>query len=120
MRAEVDLENDKGLLCHGMYGYVTIQLPSSPGAMRIPTSALTGPVTDGMAACLPGQGRGREGCAKCSVGRDDAEQIEVLEGLSAEDDVAVTHGTELAEGMHVTTTPASAKPHLEAHKCRPD
>ena len=39
--------------------------------------------------------------AKVHVGRDNAEQIEVLEGLSPEDDVAVTHGTELAEGMHV-------------------
>ena len=47
--------------------------------------------------------------AKVRVGRDDGSQIEILDGLSADDEIAVTHAADLAEGMHVIPSLRSVK-----------
>ena len=114
MRAEIDLKNDQGVLSPGMYGYATITLPTSPDAMRIPTSALVGTATDGWGTvCLVKDGVVK--IVKVRMGRDNGEQIEVLDGLSSDDEIAVTHAAELAEGMNVKASPIELKPRSTAH-----
>ncbi|HTU24643.1 MAG TPA: efflux RND transporter periplasmic adaptor subunit, partial [Pirellulales bacterium] len=118
MRAEIDLKNDQNQLSPGMYGYATITLPSSPDALRIPTTALVGAATDGMGTiCLVKDGVVK--VVKVRVGRDDGSQIEVLDGLSRDDEVAVTHAADLAEGMHVHVLPAGEKPHSTSQASLP-
>jgi HlyD family secretion protein len=101
MRVEIDLPNDKKLLHQGMYGRVTIQLGALPGALRIPSSALVGDVVDGNAkvyACKDGVAH----LVPVRVGRDDGLQIDVLKGLSTEDQIVAHPSGALFDGAKVT------------------
>jgi RND family efflux transporter MFP subunit len=101
MRTEIDLPNNEKLLRQGMYGRVTIHLGTLPGAMRIPSSALVGDVVDGTSRVYTV----RDGIAHLTpvrVGRDDGLQIEILGGLTAEDEVVRQPNSALVDGARVT------------------
>ncbi len=101
MRVEIDLPNDKNLLHQGMYGRVTIQLGALPGALRIPSSALVGEVEDGNAkvyVCKDGLAH----LVPVRVGRDDGLHIDVLKGLSTEDQVVPHPSGALFDGARVS------------------
>ncbi len=114
MRVEIDLPNLKGLLRQGMYGRVTIQLGTLPGALRIPSSSLAGEVADGKSTVYVC----KESVAHqvgVEVGKDDGLHIEILRGLSAEDEVILHPRGALFDGARVNVvnpaenTEASAK-----------
>ncbi len=105
MRVEVDLPNPSGRLREGMYGLVTILLEKPTDYLTIPSSALVS--TDG-------HGGGtvwvvREGHAykeTVRVGKDDGIRVEILEGLSTDDQVIATSVT-IEDGEPVEPEPAS-------------
>jgi HlyD family secretion protein len=109
MRAEIDLENDKRLLCHGMYGYVSIDLPCSAQALHIPLSAVV---------ANSGSGTGTVHLVKNSVitsakvrlGPDNGVETEVLEGLSPTDEVVTKQSAQLADGAVVKAVPTDYLP----------
>lgn len=106
MRTEVDLENKDGKLREGMYGRVTILLdPASPRAVTVPSSSLLkqSSAGDGQVYVV------RDGKAHkvdVRVGMDNGNEVEVLQGLSAADQIIVRYNGALADGMPVTTESA--------------
>ncbi len=101
MQLEIDLPNDQNLLRQGMYGLVTIQLASSPGALTVPSSSLVGVVTDGKGSVFVV----KDGVARLvsvRAGRDNGLRTEVFEGLSPQDDVIFSHNGEIADGTRVS------------------
>jgi multidrug efflux pump subunit AcrA (membrane-fusion protein) len=91
-----------------MYGYATINLPSVPGALRIPLSALVQITTDALGTVhVVKDGVVRS--VKVRVGRDDGLQTEVYEGLSADDLVVIKHSAELVDGTKVNAVFAKDK-----------
>ncbi|MBI3838399.1 MAG: efflux RND transporter periplasmic adaptor subunit [Planctomycetia bacterium] len=108
MRAEIDLPNEKNLLRQGMYGYVTIQLGTLPGAVRVPSSSLVGKISGGRATvytCKDGAAH----LVSVRVGRDDGLDIEIVQGLSIEDDVIRHPSGTLSDGARVTVVSAAGK-----------
>ena len=106
MRTEVDLPNPDGRLREGMYGQATILLePASAKAVTVPSSSL---------AKLSGSGAGevfvvRDGKAKklsVRIGMDNGNTVEVLTGLTPDDQVIARYNGALADGMAVTTEAA--------------
>jgi HlyD family secretion protein len=109
MRTEIDLPNPDKTLRQGMYGRVTIKLPSTPGAMAVPSTSLIGSVTDGQGAVYIV----KDGVARrvaVVVGGDNGLQIEILRGLSPEDDVILHPSESLADGVQVE----AVKQHAES------
>ncbi len=107
MRAEIDLPNEKNRLRQGMYGRVTIRLVTSTTALRVPSSSLVGAMTDGKGAvyvCQHGVAR----LVPVQIGRDDGLHIEILQGLSPEDDVIHRPSAALFDGARVTVMSAAA------------
>ena len=114
MRTEIDVPNNEKFLRQGMYGRVTITLKKLPGAVRIPSSSLVGNVTDGKGEAYVV----REGIAHLTsirVGRDDGVQIEVLSGLTANDEVVLHPNSAIHDGARVAVmSPSNTKANARA------
>jgi RND family efflux transporter MFP subunit len=105
MRTEVDLPNTNEELSEGMYGGATIVLEPPSMNMTISSSALIEHkashegtvyvVKDGVAHLRTVQ-----------VGRDNGVDVEILEGLSPDDQVVTVYNGSLSEGVHVRPEPA--------------
>jgi HlyD family secretion protein len=105
MRTEIDIPNPDRVLRQGMYGRVTIHLGTLPGASRIPSSAVVGAVKEGKGAvyvCRQNVAR----LVPVRLGRDDGTQVEVLEGLTPNDEVVRQPSTALFDGAPVTIAAA--------------
>lgn len=104
MRTEIDLENTKGLLREGMYGVATVILESNTSSLTVPTLCLTGRVEAGKSSVfVVKDGTARE--VPVTLGTDNGIRVEVLKGLSREDQVITTKGA-VADGAPVTVAPA--------------
>src|SRR5262249_5384286 len=105
-------ENDKHLLRYGMYGRVSILLETPADALRVPSSAIVGEVTDGKGAVFVC----RDGVAHrvpVYVGRDNGLQIEVSEGLTTADLVA-THPSDSLRNLSAVVVVQSDDSHDSA------
>lgn len=99
MRTEVDLENPKGLLREGMYGVATLILETNISNLTIPSTCLTGKAEAGKSSVyVVRNGRAKEVPVK--IGIDNGIRIEIIEGLSAQDQVITNPGT-VTEGEPV-------------------
>jgi len=95
MRAEIDLDNDKGLLFPGMYGQVTIELHRRRNALVLPAASIRlndGPphiysVKDGKVKRIPVQ-----------LGADDGHVIEIVSGLTGNEQVIANSIGRLTDG----------------------
>ena len=98
--AEVDLPNPDGLIVDQMYGRMSIELEPPAGGLTLPSTSLVGDVVDGQARLFVV----RDGVARLlpvTVGTDDGSVVEVLGGISPEDDVVLRAPPGLADGVKV-------------------
>jgi RND family efflux transporter MFP subunit len=110
MRTEIDLPNDPkspagGRLRDGMYGLATITLQPAGRHLVLPS------------ACVTDRGEGNEGtvlvardgharAAKVRIGADDGVHVEVVSGLSADDEVIIPNGA-VSDGTAINPTKAA-------------
>jgi RND family efflux transporter MFP subunit len=98
LRIEVDIENPKTLLLPGAYVFVHLPLPAASQSPTIPSNALlfrqeglrVGVVRDGHVQLVP-----------ITIGHDYGDTVEVIAGLSPEDQVVVNPSDSLVSGTRV-------------------
>lgn len=105
MRVEIDLPNPNGTLREGMYGMVTLELQPPSDAMTIPSGALVGKMTDGKGKVYVVR-NGTTRLVPITMGQDNGLRMEVLSGLSPNDDVVVSHTGAIGDGTPVTVNAA--------------
>jgi len=99
LNVEVDVDNPSGRLLPGAYAFVHLRVPSSTGAVTIPSNTLlfrseglrAGVVRDGHVELTP-----------ISIGQDYGSAVEVLSGLTPHDAVIVNPSDSLANGTAVS------------------
>ncbi len=108
MRTEVDLPNPTGRLRMGMYGSVSILLEPPTDALTVPSKALH--QLEAGAAFLYVAKDGRAHKKNVRVGRDDGILVEVIEGLTLDDQVIVGYTGSIQDGEPVDAAPAEGIP----------
>jgi RND family efflux transporter MFP subunit len=101
LRVEVLAPNPDGALVPGMYVQVTLHCRNVHPAVRIPAGALLLLVSGPTAAVV-----GEDDCVHfrpIKIGRDLGDIIEVAEGLSAGENVALNISNQVTEGQKVKT-----------------
>jgi RND family efflux transporter MFP subunit len=107
MQIEVTLPNRQGLLMPGAYVQVSLPLQASK-ALTIPTNALLIRGTGMSVATVDAQGR--IALKPIRIGRNYGENVEVLEGVSLEDQLVLNPADSLSDGDPVAVAPAKAEP----------
>lgn len=100
MRVEIDLPNDSGRLRQGMYGRVMIKLRAATGGLVIPATCLVGQLKDGKGSVYVVR-EGKACLVAVKIGSDDGAQLEIRQGLAAEDEVVVRHNGAIGDGVPV-------------------
>ncbi len=103
MHTEIDLPNPDGRLTPGMYGIAKIILDTDTKASTLPASCLVGDAKEGKASVyVVDNGKAKK--AAVEIGADDGLRVEILSGLSADDDVIMKTGA-VTEGSAVRIAP---------------
>lgn len=100
MRAEVDLPNTDQLIMDQMYGRMQIQLEPGGKTLTLPSVCLVGDLASGKGQVFVV----RQGVARMqviSIGAHDGVNVEILDGLTLEDDVIVRPPAGLTDGTEV-------------------
>jgi len=108
MRVEIDLPNDQGLLRDGMYGRAVIELEPPSKNLTIPSTCLIEQNGHGDGAVFVVRD-GKVTRVKIRVGKDSGLRVEVLSGLSEDDQVIAQITPSITEGTIVTAEPAKAE-----------
>ena len=104
MRVEVDVQNKDGRLEQGMYGRATLILTDgAPGAIHIPTAALAGR-SDGGEGTVRIVRDGKIQTIPVNYGSDNGIDVEILSGLSLQDQVVTGTNVPAPDGTPVTVT----------------
>lgn len=98
MRVEIDIDNPDGAIYPGMYGSIDLILQESKNALAIPASAVYSVgnktyvvvVRDNHAHRVP-----------VEIGYDDGKVVQVLSGLSGDEQVIVSNKGQISEGQAV-------------------
>lgn len=105
MRTEVDVKNKDGKLRHGMYGRATLILGNgTPNALRIPSAALVGKAENGHGSVRVVRD-GKAHVVNVAYATDNGVDVEIMSGLSADDQVIVRANGSLEEGTPVSVAP---------------
>jgi RND family efflux transporter MFP subunit len=104
LRMQIDFPNTDGKLLSGMYGQVTIEAPRQTPQLIVPTSALIFNAEGLRVAVVDGQHKIH--FKTIVVGRDFGTEVEVLDGLTGDEQIVANPGERLAENVEVTTSPA--------------
>ena len=104
MRTEIDLPNPTGRLRMGMYGAVSILLEPPTDFLTIPSKALH--EVEAGAGFVYSAHAGRAHKRRIRIGRDDGILVEVIEGLTLDDQVIVGYTGSLQDGEPVDAAPA--------------
>ncbi|HZO22566.1 MAG TPA: efflux RND transporter periplasmic adaptor subunit [Steroidobacteraceae bacterium] len=107
LQVELQVDNSEGELFPGAYAEVHFKLPGSSSTVRVPATALVfraqglqvATVTDGNHVHMKG----------ILQGRDFGTSVEVLSGLTANDEIIVNPPDSLSEGSTVRTRPPPAQ-----------
>ncbi|WP_447978353.1 efflux RND transporter periplasmic adaptor subunit [Candidatus Nitrospira bockiana] len=100
---EIDLPNPEHRLQPGMFITATFYLEERPDALAIPPSAILDSGPDDKAVFIVDQGIVRR--AGIRTGLDDGVWVEVVDGLSGDEDVVVVGKGELVPGQRVRASP---------------
>jgi RND family efflux transporter MFP subunit len=100
MRVEIDLPNDHGLLRDGMYGRAVIELEPPSQNLTIPSTCLIEQNGHGDGAVFVVRDNKVER-AKIRVGKDSGLWVEVLSGLTENDQVIAQITPSISEGIVV-------------------
>ncbi|WP_020471771.1 efflux RND transporter periplasmic adaptor subunit [Zavarzinella formosa] len=107
MRTEVDIPNTSGKLRRGMYGRVTVVLDKGQAkSMMIPSTALTGKAEGGKGTVRVVRD-GTLRLVSVTTGADNGLEVEILSGLSTNDQVVVRTAGPVKEGSPVIVTPTA-------------
>lgn len=98
LNVEIDVLNTSHKLLPGQYAFVHLPIPPSTASMTLPSNALlfraeglrVGVVKDGKVQLMPVQ-----------VGHDYGATVEIISGLSPQDEVILNPSDSLAQGEHV-------------------
>jgi HlyD family secretion protein len=107
MQVEIDLPNPDGAIRDRMYGRVEIALDEAPPGVTVPTTSLTGDVTNGRAKVFVLEG-GQARLRQILIGKDNGIEVEILSGVSPDETVILHPSSELADGSKVVSTTALA------------
>ncbi|MGC3967754.1 MAG: efflux RND transporter periplasmic adaptor subunit [Pirellulales bacterium] len=108
MRVEVDLKNPEELIRDGMYGHVEIDLEPPAKGLTIPSSCLVGAATRESAKVYVAHG-GLARLTQVAIGKDTGTEVEVITGLTAENQVVLSPSGALTDGTPVEATPFQPK-----------
>ena len=100
MRTEVDLPNPDNLLRDGMYGTATIEVEPPSQNLRIPSTCLIEQTGQGQGAVYVVRD-GKAHRQPVQVGLDDGREVEIVGGLTPEDQVIVRYNGTIADGLAV-------------------
>ncbi|HEV3386567.1 MAG TPA: efflux RND transporter periplasmic adaptor subunit [Gemmata sp.] len=104
MRVEVNIKNKNGKLKLGMYGRATITLnKGAPNAVNIPSAALSGRATEGKGTVRIVRD-GKLQTIPVKYGSDNGIDVEILSGLSLQDQVVTGINVPAPDGTPVTAT----------------
>jgi RND family efflux transporter MFP subunit len=120
---EVDIDNTQNELFPGAYVDVHIKLPSpaTEGAVRIPANTLIFRAA-GMQAAVVGQD-GKIDLRDVTIGRDFGNEVEIVKGLNANDQVVVNPPDSLSAGQQVQIAPPPTQgtdAAQDGHHAKPD
>ena len=104
MQFELDFPNNDNALYPGMYGQARLPITQSDPIMTIPSSSLVFNADGTQVAVIKDN---KAHFQKISVGRDLGTQLEVIAGLSPDDQVVSNPGERLTDGVEVQV---AAKP----------
>jgi multidrug efflux pump subunit AcrA (membrane-fusion protein) len=107
MRAEVDLPNPDDVLRDGMYGTATLHLEPPSSHLRIPSASLIEQDGAGHGAVYVVRD-GKAHRVPVLVDKDNGREVEVVSGLTADDEVVVRYNGTIAEGLAVQAVPLKA------------
>ena len=108
MRVEIDLPNDQGLLRDGMYGRAVIELEPPSQNLTIPSTCLIEQDSHGNGAVFVVRD-GKVTRVKIRVGKDSGLRVEVLSGLTEDDQVVAQITPSISEGTVVKPELAKAE-----------
>ncbi|HVX86019.1 MAG TPA: efflux RND transporter periplasmic adaptor subunit [Phycisphaerae bacterium] len=105
MPFELHFDNSDGLLKPGMYAEARVPLTAPPQALLVPVSAMLFNANGTQVAIVKNS---RVHFQDVTVGNDLGTAIEVLQGLTPQDQVITNPGERLAEGVQVNPTNTDA------------
>ena len=112
-RIEIDLPNSKEILTHGMYGRVAVTLEAgNQDSVRIPSSCLIGNSEDGVGTVYVVKNGRAEKC-QVRLGKDNGIVVEVLDGLTTNDQVVAKNNGGVADGTPVQIVALAANSSFE-------
>ena len=103
---EIDLDNPSGELLPGSYAEVHLKLPTDAAALRLPVNTLLFR-SEGLRVAVVKDQRVR--LQPVTMGRDFGSSVEVLSGVSANDQVVMNPSDSLADGQPVRIAAAPTK-----------
>jgi RND family efflux transporter MFP subunit len=101
---EVDLDNPGGTLLSGSYGEVHLQIPSQNSTFLLPVSSL---IFRGQRLQVGVVKGGRVALTDVTPGHDFGDQIEIVAGLNANDQVVLNPPDSLISGQEVKIVQAT-------------
>ena len=108
MHTEIDLPNPDNRVRAGMYGIAKILLDTSTKNSTLPASCLVGESKEGQAdVYVIKDGKAKK--TRVAVGADDGIRVEILSGITPEDEVIVSTGS-VTEGAPVRSARRVAEP----------
>lgn len=107
LRVEIQVDNRKGELFPGSYAEVHFKLPGSDSTLRVPSTALIFR-SEGLQIATVKDGK-RVQLRRIVQGRDFGTSVEVLSGVSADDEVVINPPDSLADGGMVRIAPPRGK-----------
>jgi RND family efflux transporter MFP subunit len=103
LQVELQVDNSQGELFPGSYAEVHFKLPGSATTLRVPATALVFRSAGLQVATVGSDNRVR--LKTISQGRDFGTSVEVLSGISAEDQVVINPPDSLSDGVDVRISP---------------
>jgi len=107
LRTEIDIPNPDGALMPGMYLQVKLAMAGKTAPILIPTAAMVIRSNGPTVAVLDQTGAVRY--RAINVGRDYGAEIEVISGLTGDEQVVMHPGDDLPEGMAVEVNGAAGR-----------
>jgi RND family efflux transporter MFP subunit len=98
LNVEVDLDNQKGEILPGAYGFVHFSLAGAHASLIIPANTLLFR-SEGLRAAVVRDGKAE--LVPVTIGRDYGDKVEVVSGLSAQDQVILDPSDSLVSGTPV-------------------
>jgi HlyD family secretion protein len=99
LRTEVDLSNDDGKLRPGMYAYARLKLADRKDALSLPKSAVL--TSEGTTFCYTIDADGQVVRTKIETGIRAGDDIEIISGLSGDEQVIGVNAAAFREGQKV-------------------